>query len=429
MYSLASILDTSQRRKKPNQIEKIIMLKLNKLFFLSSFSVVFSMTHAQAQAPRPLGTMDQLINSGYIYMNDLNTPLMHHIKTGEPYNLQHLAKGEMGPGDFFISDDQIRKKAASRNEFERMDVAAQWSNAIRGVVGRLQNAKGYIIPLQTSWKEYSFSNHRYSAFFKMNKSGFRSKSSFHCMGAYDQAKNGDFLTSCVTATNLNAGDEWLQHFQIDDLDLARDIKSNGYKYSVFALAVDNGKYQVNSGNEMRYMPLETYRVTGFQPVKIVNLILVEPGNNWNVYAFTRPMTDAFTSSGNVPNNKTIDNRNGQDNNSQSTLNKSVNFVKFMSDPDGDFYADEGGVQREGDIVVIREMQDFKKVGLNNIWSRIGTYSYNCAQRTWRRLGLKSYAERMGQGNILQESAIVSEPFFAERGTTAEIALNNACTLK
>jgi hypothetical protein len=36
---------------------------------------------------------------------------------------------------------------------------------------------------------------------------------------------------------------------------------------------------------------------------------------------------------------------------------------------------------------------------------------------------------MGQGNILQESAIVSEPFFAERGTTAEIALNNACTLK
>jgi len=161
----------------------------------------------------------------------------------------------------------------------------------------------------------------------------------------------------------------------------------------------------------------------------VNLILVEPGNNWNVYAFTRPMTDAFTSSDRLPNNNAIDNKNGQDKNSQNTFNKSVNFVKYTGDPYVDFYADEGGVQREGDTVVIREMEDLKKAGPDNSWSRIGSYSYNCAKRTWRRLGLKSYSERMGEGKILQENVIVSEPLFAERGTNAEIALNHACTLK
>lgn len=392
---------------------------------LSAFYIV-----GQAHAQTAIGTLGQMIDSGYVYMSDMNTPLMHHVKTGDGYDLRILAAGEMGPGELWLSDDQIRKKAASKNEFDRMEVAGPWSNHVKSQVERLKIARGYIIPLKTSWKEYNFSNHRFAASFRMNKSGgWRSKSSFHCLGAYAQASNNEYLTSCVTAKNLNAGEDWLQYFQIDDYELAKDVKSNGYKYSVFALAVDDGKYQVNRGNEMRYMPLETYRVTGFQPVRIVNLILVEPDKKWNVYAFSRPIEDAFTVIDKGAKANLRDGNGNQVQASQDNLKKSPDFVAYAKNGGGVFYMDENGAKREGDIVVVKEIEDYVQPGPDNSLSRTGVYSYNCARRTWRRLGLKTYAEHMAQGALITESVDKSDGGYADNGTISAIALNNACNLK
>jgi hypothetical protein len=368
--------------------------------------------------------------AGYALMDDINTPLLHTVATGAGYDLRVLAwaTGEVSarmPG----LDKSVRTKAASEDEFDRQDVSVSWGSFITSREQILKSAHGYLIPLRTNWREYNFSTHHYRAEFTMRGERKRSKSSFHCDGAFQEVKH-EYLTSCLTATNLNAGESWLHSFPIDDVLLARQIKESPDRFRVYAVAVPNGKYQTMRGRDIVFLTrnFNALIAAGVQPVKIVNLALVDR-NSGEIYAFSRSFE--LTTSG-LPTQSGVNaksNSLGQQSAASGTENipaPATRWSKYFADANVTLYADLDSIKRDGDVVVVREMEDLTKVGTNRIASTVGIYSYNCAKRSWRSLNEKSYADHMGVGVVVTESAEAKNMGVVMQENVSVHALNNAC---
>lgn len=406
------------------------MLNKHNLVAGLAYLVSFLLQSPAAHAQVAVETIPNLEAAGYALMDDINTPLLHRVATGAGYDLRVLAwaTGEVNalmPG----LDKEVRSKAANKDEFVRHDVFGSWGGFVASRVEVMKNAHSYLIPLRTNWQEYNFSTHRYRAQFSMRMQNKRANSSFHCDGAFQEVKH-EYLTSCLTATNLNAGDSWLHSFPVDDVQLARNIKENPDLFRVYGVAKPNGKYQVMRGREIAFISnreFETYIAAGVQPVKIVNLALVDRKSG-DIYAFARPFESdqqkLASAEGSI--NSTEVSPPGATSLASSSSQPTSRWSKYYGDDQIIFYADPNSIKREGDVVVVRELEDIVKIGPDKVASKIGIYSYNCAKRSWRLLAEKSYAEHMGMGTVLRESTGTKDPRPVEQGTVAVNALNNAC---
>lgn len=438
------------------------MLKQHKNFLPGCVLLALGLFVGSAQAElveaspqaSPPASMPELQASGYTLMDDLSTPLLHHVATGAKYDLHILAQGEHVDG-FGIPDD-VRRKAASKNEFERADVEAVWAGVVAQRVQQLKNSKGYLVALESNWKEYDFGTRRYGVELHMAKHAWRSKSSFHCAGAYSQIGRNEYATACLTATDLNNGAASLQYFTFLDVALARRVKESPGNFRVYAIAQPSGSYQTTKGREISYVPLETFTASGVQPVKISNLMLVER-NGGAILAYAQGFSEgaasrAATSSGSsgavsapassvpaaraqvqpqaqaqAPAQLPVPSP-GLSNAASATLQAMAPGPKWrrIGGAAPVFYSDMDSVRRVGDVVVVRELADFSGPQAGAYQSVVRTLAYHCAKRTVRQMSVKSYSDRHAAGAVVSDDAnpIDLAPF--KPNTVGEASFNFAC---
>lgn len=393
-----------------------IMPKIRTVNFacLVAFPLML-LTAGPIQAQVAVSSLSKLKDSGYAIMDDINTSLLHHVKTGAAYDRSVVARNRPSPNLPEPQDTfSLLQKASSQNEFERAEVAVTWGNFVARRVQAVQDASGYLIPLQTSWRQYDFASHRFAAEFSMPTRVWGKKATtFHCGGEFQKVKYG-FRQACITATNLNAGDPSLKYFTIDDVNLARQVREGfTVQFEVYAMAVPDGRYQILNDQQML---LGSNTVSGIQPVKIVNLALVNRRTG-EIYAFAFPevaLTAPEVQA--VPASVT------------TTLVKgnTPRWLKYSESDNGIHYADPDSVKRDGDIVLIREMTDYTKLGEGQAASQIGIFSFNCAKRTARGIGLKTYGDHKGLGEMLREWVAAEDMGTVATGSVLENTLNFAC---
>jgi hypothetical protein len=386
---------------------------------------------ATAYAQELVGqTVYDLAAYGYVLMDDINTPLLHHVATGESYDLRVLA---LNPDHNFDGpSSKARTKAYSSNEFERAESAPEWSAFISDRVQALKNAHGYLIRLNTEWGEYDFSKNRFPIKLRMTKQAWNSSSTFHCAGTYKLEKRRfgkEYRTACLTASNLNAYDPFLQYFPVQDVSMARTIKEHSSSFSIYALAEPAGKYQLLRGNEIRYMPLETFVASGIQPVKITGLILVSYQGK-KIIAASRIASEPLG----LP--ARLGKKSNPDRDQDTASEEKPPGAARMAVPSDwkmvtgtaqtSFYADALSVKREGGVVLIRQMSDSKDADSTGCRSFVGVYSHNCNRRTSRLVSLKGYNQAMGQGGVVSDSATPEDLGLIQAGTVGEAMFNFAC---
>lgn len=376
-------------------------------------------------------TIHDLAAYGYVLMDDINTPLLHHVATGAPYDLRVLAASSdnMDPDS---PSSKARRKAYSRDEFERAEAAAEWGSFIHDRIQMLKNARGYVIMLRASWGEYDFASNRLPVKLRMVREAWSSSSSFHCFGAYGVSSHRygrDFRTACLTASNLNANAPFLQYFPIQDMSLARAIRQSAPDYKVYALAEPAGKYQLTRGKEIQYMPLETYVASGFQPVKITGLVLTT-FNGRKILAISTMSGDPLgaTASPGKAASGTMNEAAAPAQRAPVTAPAAVaGGWKIVAQNGGTtFYADPSSIKREGGVVLIRQMLDLSEADAMGRRSFVEMFSYNCNKRTSRLVSMKGYNQSMGQGGVLSDLASPEDFGQVGPGTVTEAMFNFAC---
>ncbi len=381
-------------------------------------------------------TIHDLVAYGYVLMDDINSPLLHHVATGAPYELFTLA-ASLDTMSFDKVKTKTRSKAGSKNEFERFEAASEWENFILDRVHTLKNAQGYVIELNTSWGEYDFAKSRMPVQLEMIRitmlrKVWRPSSTFHCHGTYKQEilrYGSEFRTACLTAANLNAGDPFLQYFPLQDIALARAIRQSPWEYRIYALAKPAGKYQLTRGKEIRYVPLETYVASGIQPVKITGLVLTRLHGR-KILAVSSISSEPLGAPASP-----IGPANGGMNNGMVTApNNATNAPvtvpeewKMLTQNDGTTsYADPSSIKREGGVVLIRQMRDFSEADEEGRRSFVETFSNDCNKRTYRLVSMKGYSQPLGRGGVLIDLATPKDLGAIKPGSIAEVQFNFAC---
>lgn len=387
-------------------------------------------TQAQELAGK---TIHDLAAYGYVLMDDINTPLLHHVATGAPYDSRVMAATAITLGPDSPSRN-IQINANSRDEFERADAAAEWGRFIQDRFQKLKNAQGYVILLNTRWGEFDFGTNRFPVKLEMVRRGWSSNSTFHCMGAYSQENNRygrDFRTACLTAANLNLNTPFLQYFPLLDLSLARAIRGNPYQYQIYALAEPTGKYQLTRGREIQYVPLETYVASGIQPVKITALVLTTLQGQ-KILAISRTNNELLGSAARQAGNDNGAIHSGavpaQNAAVTARTTVSADWKRVAQNRDATFYADPSSIKREGALVLIRQMFDPSEPDAKGRRSFVEIVSYDCNKRTTRLVSMKGYSQPSGRGGVLTDLATPQDLDAIKPGSIAEVQFNFACNV-
>lgn len=378
--------------------------------------------HAGAQVSYPM-TMADYEAQGYVMMDDITTPLLHHVFTGEHYDLRTLAVGERY-SSIERSHQDLRIKANSNNEFERLDAIVDWSFIVQERLQRLRNARGYLIPLRSNLGEYDFTNQRFPVELRMVKSAPRSSSSYHCAGAYELRAKNEYWSACLSANNLNENEKFVRYFPLPDLVLARQIRENKSSYRIFALAEPVGKYRKLQGNEIRYQHSSIYAAAGLLPVNITGLLLTN-ADGTRIFASaikqrdTEPKNEVSSPSNPISKMAAVaaDSRTGG--NDQA-------WKLVIQEKGSSFYTDTVSIRRIGPNVHTRELADYPAGTMNGYNSTIGQYTYNCNRRTVTRTSLKSFEGNMGNGALHAESTSPQDFGVVRPGSNSEAMFNFAC---
>ncbi len=370
---------------------------------------------AQDAPPRHLSELE---SAGAVFMDDINTPLLHHAATGAPYDLQVLARGD-NHTSIERPERKLRNMIEDRNEFVRQEAMPAWSAFVEARVALLRQARSYLIPIELRWQEYDFKRGGYPVALAMNKrASLRSGPTYHCAGAYDTGPRASFKTACLHALNEDRNDPFLRFFPVADVALARRIRDNGGSYLMFAVGEPAGKYRVLRGNEIRYMPLEIFAASGYQPVRITQLILanaegeifaISRSNAASAGAALTPAT-APARAAPVPAGAALP----------------AGWTLVAENTGAATYIDPASVRREGAIVLYRSLMDFGDISTSPVKSAVALYESDCARRTNRQLRNKGYAGRFGRGGLLDE---VREPQAATtpgKGSVGESMFVFAC---
>lgn len=358
--------------------------------------------------------MDELRRQGYVLMDDISTPLLHHVATGQPYDLRTLAHGD-GSSGLMRVEHPARRDARSDDEFQRAAVAPAWGAFIDERVRELREARGYLVQLGHTWGEYDFSHQRFPVRLRMNKHAWRGGTSHHCGGAYGRAGRSEYRTACLVSAELNKFVAPLSVFPLADVELARQIKQGKVPVAIFAVAEPAGPYKLLKGNELRYMPdLSITAASGVQPVLITDLLLVEARAEAGPILAVYHVADSRRRPAPAPN-------------APAATAADARWQPLGRDPAAATFADTRAARRNGAVVVAPMLVDFNKPMPGGLRSTVGLYTFDCAQRRVRQLDLKGFAEPMGKGGLLEQDASPRELPLA-KGSNLELMLNHACNL-
>lgn len=108
----------------------------------------------------------------------------------------------------------------------------------------------------------------------------------------------------------------------------------------------------------------------------------------------------------------------------------ADWVQVVSSGDTTVYSDVSGRQRQGDLVKMWSMTDykqpqaFKKIAINSDKS---LDEYDCTKRRLRVLSTEAYSSRMGRGNVVHRDSSKSPWIPISSGNGSETLWNIACT--
>ena len=359
-------------------------------------------------------SMDALRQQGYVLMDDISLPLLHHVQTGAPYDLRVLAEGD-GSAAIMRADHKSRPRARSDDEFDRAAAAASWGAFIEERVAELRAAKGYLVELDYRWGEYDFVHHRFPVKLSMNKHAWRGGNNHFCGGAYQRAGR-ELRTACVVSPELNKFAAPLSVFPLADTELARQIKQHNIRVAIFAVVEPVGPYKVLKGKEIRYMSSDMGVVAagGVQPVLITDLLLVDG------VADAGPILAV---------SHVADSRRRPDPAATAMPRQQAQqrWQELVRDQFGAVYVEQGAARREGAVVFAPMLMDFARPPAGALRSSVGLYAFNCAERAVRQLDLKGFDAPMGEGAMLDHDP-APRALPVSSGSNLERMLNHACNL-
>jgi len=394
---------------------------------LAAMVLALAATAASAQAHDEPRHLSDLEAAGAVLMDDVNTPLLHHAATGEPYDLRVLARGDEHT-NIARPERPLRNKIESRDEFVRQDALPAWGAFVEERVALVRGARAYLIPMQASWGEFDFGRSQFPVQLQMNRRGFRAGPSYHCAGTYSAGPNRSFKTACLHAVNEDQNDPFLRAFPIADHALARELRNNRYKYLLFALAEPAAKYKVLKGNEIRYMPLEIYAASGFQPVRITELILAT--SEGDIVAISRKAGERAQTAPGAEVSTTLPGAPAAPGAVSATVPGAAGlpagWTMVARDEVVTLYADPSSVRRQGPVVMLRAMMDLNTPAASGMRSSVALYEHDCGKRTTRVMRDKGYSERYGRGATVGETREPQAPNRPAGGTIGESMFNYAC---
>jgi hypothetical protein len=364
----------------------------------------------------PVDNLGDFERQGFVFMDDINTPLLHYVSTGADYDLRVLAAEDSSSVSGHVAHP-MRGKVRRGNEFERNEALPVWGRFIDERVAGLKNLQGYLIPMRFTWGEYDFAKHGFALKVAMAKTAFRGNASYHCSGAYKKFASGEYRTACLTSAALNSGDARLQFFSLPDTVLARKLKTGGAGANLYALAVPQGAYRPMRGNEIRYMPLEIYAASGVQSVTITALVLAD-ARNGQVYAVSAVGGAVAPATRNVA-------VGGTGTGTPAARNAAEGWTLVYHDERSTLYVDAGSARRQGPVASVRALMNFQ-AGQTGVASSTATYTYNCNQRTFSQADLAEYAETMARGEVRNRVAAEQDFGRVGAGTNSEILMNYVC---
>lgn len=219
--------------------------------------------------------VDELKRSGYVEMDQINTPLLYPVNTGKPYNPKvMLTEGRAAvPRELSGPLHDL----ALPDEFKVHTALEQLQPFVDQRIEGLKHARGYLIPLRTSLGEYDFTRHRFPLKLALMVSKPKSPDSYQCSGAYDQFRNMR-LTACVSASNWNDRNSAFQFLAIDNQDQAQLVKKKlqNKEAGFFFLMEPDGRFKPLTSEEFKFgnIFIQTV-VSGVQPARVIGLILVD----------------------------------------------------------------------------------------------------------------------------------------------------------
>ncbi|CAN7442454.1 surface-adhesin E family protein [Massilia sp. LjRoot122] len=374
------------------------------------------LAHAQETAPRHLADLEA---NGVVFMDDINTPLLHHAATGTAYNPRVLARGDEHT-KVPRPEGRLRDRLHEQDEFVRQEAMPLWQTFLDGRIAVLRQARAYLIPVNVRWMDYDFARARFPIALEMNKrASLNAGPTYHCAGAFDVGPQRSFKTACLHAVNEDQNDAFLRSFPVEDHVLARRLRQERDKYLMFAVAEPAGKYRVLRGNEIRYMPLEIYAAAGYQPVRITQLVLATPEGE--VIAVARKNSTLPRAE---PAARPVRSDGGAAAPASPTAPPGWTLVG--QDATSALYADPDSVRREGAIVMLRTLTDLGEQAGIGMKSAVSLYESDCGRRTTRLLRHKGFAGRFGKGGVFAE-ALEPQPAMAiVVGSIGESLFNYAC---
>lgn len=388
----------------------------------------------------PASNIRELDGLGYARMDPINTPLLHHVATGALYDPQALVSSAQHQWSVWGSPVERRlvNKLLAANEFERHESMPEWNALISARIDSLRTARGYVIPLVAEWVEYDFATRDFNVKLRMRQGIADSPDTYHCWGWFvaDSKKSGysadnKYRTACLYSRALNRGEASLRRFRMTETAVARKIREDPSGYMVFALAEPAGDYRIVRNKEIAPAGMGSADIiAGFRPVKVVGLIAAD-GYSGHIVAYSEVTSQESTTvpSGaiaGIPKAATKSSPSLPPSSGIGISPDGENWRRTVSEQGVTIYADAANVKREAGGVIVRELSDYGSAIPGRARSNISRIAYNCNARTSSRLGFTDYAEQMGGGAVVSESAQPDAPMQITRGSLGELRLIFAC---
>lgn len=392
---------------------------LHFLFWILSAPVTF----AQVIVGQSIWQLED--RYGLAVMNNLQTSLLDHVKTGSPYDTMTLAR--WAGNQYGDRVNKIRQSYLDRDEFVSHQASPEWNRFVQQRIDHLKQAKGYLIPLSVNWGRYDFSKKRFD-FENVHMSHKFKVTAYHCVGAFaSRPDHGTHLnqTSCVSSPDLYAKRQ-LWYFNVEDLELAQKMRQDvAYSFALYAVGIKSKPYQVHPPRQQpRFLDSRTYEsfdIAGHQPVDLKALLLVSHESGV-VVAVSRPGPGTDWVAGQDLGLETLLEVAPLASNPSGPVN-GWSSVKVGTTPQ---FLDLTDVQRLGPRVLIRRLVNQPHTNVSHSASSIGLMSYDCGRRTAKAVSLSIHSGPMGQGAVLHTVSSAGPVENLVPQSSDEHAFNMAC---
>lgn len=408
-----------------------------------------------AVASPPTVPVHALDAGRYEVINALSTPLIHHLETGLPYDLNVLLQYTSDMADLPF---ELISGLKSSNSFERNDRWPRWVTTVEDRIQRLKAAKGYYFQVHVQWGPYDFQGNYFNITPHVENVMRKPGPEYHCSGAHSRIEGKyriEYKSNCAAIDIRTEKDKFARTLKIDDLTLARTIPERSYNYRLIAVATKAAPYRSTKTQFFRTLIADSFGdyIDGILPLRLIGYVLVTAnseqrpilavGRTPEIENELRQLIQEWSEKQNIPSGgvKSTPAQTSQ----QARLPMSeggANASPGSANPGNllppqwtlteigqgvKFFSDLRGKKREGNKVKLQEMVSLDTPGPSGERSRVELMEYDCEARTFARLGRILFEKPLGEGKTLTEDRTTLQSSPVTVGTHAEKLWLRACS--